>query len=242
MLPLTLFRNPQFTGANLSTFAVYGGLGAAIFLVVLQLQVAAGWSPVTSGAALFPLTVLMLFLSPRTGALAQRIGPRLPMTVGPLVAALGLVLLAGIGRQAAYLRDVLPGMLVLGLGLSITVAPLTAAVLGAVEDRHAGVASAVNNAVARIAGLLAVTVLPLVSGLAATRLGGPDYVTAYRRSMVIAALLCAAGGLVALLTVRRGAEVTPGPLPSPMYACRPPAGCLVSPRAVAAGGAKPTPR
>jgi EmrB/QacA subfamily drug resistance transporter len=226
MLPLSLFRDPQFTGANLATFAIYGGLGAAIFLVVLQLQEAARWSPVTAGASLLPLTVLTLLLSARAGALAQRIGPRLPMTVGPLITAVGLALLGGIGAHADYLRDVLPGMVVLGLGLSLTVAPLTAAVLGAVEDRHAGVASAVNNAVARVAGLLAVAVLPLLSGLATTRLGSPEYTAAYGRAMLIAALVCAAGGVVALLTVRRGADVSAAPPPSPQHACQHPAGCL----------------
>jgi EmrB/QacA subfamily drug resistance transporter len=241
MLPLSLFRDPQFSGANLATFALYGGLGASIFLIVLQLQVAVGWSPVTAGASLLPLTVLMLLLSSRTGALAQRIGPRLPMTVGPLIAALGLVLLGRVGGHADYVRDVLPGTVVLGLGLSITVAPLTAAVLGAVEERHAGVASAVNNAVARVAGLIAVAVLPLLSGMATTRLGSPEYIAAYHRSMIIAALLCAAGGVVALLTVRRGAVVSPAPLPpSPMYPCQHPAGRLVSSTARAASGAEPS--
>jgi hypothetical protein len=133
-------------------------------------------------------------------------------------------MLGGVGGHADYVRDVLPGMVVLGLGLSITVAPLTAAVLGAVEERHAGVASAVNNAVARVAGLIAVAVLPLLSGMATTRLGGPDYIAAYHRSMIMAALLCAAGGVVALVTVRRGAVVSPVPLPSPQNACLPPAG------------------
>ncbi len=240
MLPLSLFGDAQFTGANLSTFAVYGGLGAAIFLIVLQLQETAGWSPVTAGSALLPLTALMLLLSSRTGALAQRIGPRLPMTVGPLVAGAGLLLLGGIGRGARYLPDVLPGMVVLGLGLSLTVAPLTAAVLGAVEERHAGVASAVNNAVARVAGLLAVAVLPLVSGLATTTLGSPGYSAAYRRAMLIAAVVCAGGGVVALLTVRRGADVSAAPpAPSLHHACHHPLACLRRPVAVAGAEAPP---
>jgi hypothetical protein len=225
MLPLSLFGDRQFTGANLATFAMYGGLGAAIFLIVLQLQEASGWSPVGAGASLLPLTALMLLLSSRIGALAQRLGPQLPMTVGPLVAAAGLLLLGGIGPRASYVVDVLPGMVVLGLGLAITVAPLTAAVLAAVEDRHAGVASAVNNAVARVAGLLAVAILPLVSGMATTRLGSAAYTGAYRRSMAIAAVLCAAGGVIAMLTVRHGTRVTPTLLPSPQHACLPPARC-----------------
>ncbi|HEX3605259.1 MAG TPA: MFS transporter [Candidatus Dormibacteraeota bacterium] len=242
MLPPSLFRDLQFTGANLATFAVYGGLGTAIFLTVLQLQVAAHWSPIAAGAALTPLTLLTLLLSARVGALAQRIGPRLPMTVGPLVLGLGLILLAGIGGHADYLRDVLPGVVVVGLGISITVAPLTAAVLGAVEERHAGVASAVNNAVARVAALIAVATLPLVSGMASTRLGSPAYVTAYHGAMIIAGLVCAAGGVVALLTVRRGAEVVPAPPPSVLHACQHPAGCLVPAVARVAAGSDPVGR
>jgi EmrB/QacA subfamily drug resistance transporter len=233
MLPLSLFRDRQFSGANATTLLVYGALGCTFLLVVLQLQEVAGYSAVTAGASMLPVTVLMLLLSSRTGALAQRIGPRIPMTVGPLVVAGGLLLLGRIGPRADYPRDVLPGMLVFGLGLACTVAPLTAAVLGAVEERHAGVASAVNNAIARVAGLLAVAILPLAAGMTATRLGSPAYSAAYGRTMTMAAALCALGGAVAVLTVRRGAEVEPTALPSLRDACHDPCRCRRVPRAPA---------
>src|SRR5439155_11880358 len=160
-----LFRSRQFTGANLTTFAVYAALGGAMFLVVLQLQVNLGYSALEAGASLLPVTILMLALSARAGALAQRTGPRLPMTVGPLVVGLGMMLFSRIEPGATYATSVLPAAATFGLGLSITVAPLTAAVLAAVEERHLGVGSAVNHAVARVAGLIAVAVLPALTGI-----------------------------------------------------------------------------
>lgn len=170
LVPLDLFAERQFTAANLVTFVVYGAMGGLFFLLVLDLQVVAGFSPLVSGTALLPITVLLLLLSSRSAALAQRTGPRLLMSVGPLTCALGVLLMLRIHGDASYLRDVLPAVTVFGLGLAATVAPLTATVLAAADDRHAGVASGVNNAVARAAGLLAVAVLPTVAGLA-----GADY-------------------------------------------------------------------
>src|SRR5205085_8359322 len=160
MLPLEIFRSRQFTGANLTTLAVYAALGGTLFLLILELQLVLGYSALEAGASMLPVTMIMLLLSARMGALAQRIGPRWPMTVGPLVVAAGLVLLAQVGAGDGYLSGVLPGVVVFGLGLSATVAPLTAAVLASVEDAHMGVASGVNNAAARVAGLLAVGSLP----------------------------------------------------------------------------------
>src|SRR5205823_607414 len=160
LVPLEIFRSRQFSGANATTFVVYAALGVALFLVVVELQTVLGYSALEAGTATLPITVLMLFLSPRAGRLSQRIGPRIPMTVGPLVVAVGLVLLAGIGPGTTYFTGIFPGLVVFGLGLSLTVAPLTAAVMGSVEENHVGVGSGVNNAVARIAGLLAVAVLP----------------------------------------------------------------------------------
>src|SRR5690606_5351341 len=160
-----VFRSRQFSGANVTTFAVYAALGGALFLVALELQTVLGYSPLAAGAALLPITVLLLLLSPRAARLADRIGPRCPITVVPVVAAAGLGLLAGVGPGSTYLTGVLPGVVVFGLGLSLTVTPLTSAALAAVERRHAGIASGVNNAVARVAGLLAVALLPVVSGL-----------------------------------------------------------------------------
>jgi EmrB/QacA subfamily drug resistance transporter len=205
MLPLRLFRSSAFTAANLVTFAMYAALGGVFFLVVINLQVVAGFSPVASGVALLPVTVLMLLLSARAGALAGRIGPRLPMTVGPLVCAGGLVWLSRVGAHAGYLTNVLPPVVVLGLGLSLTVAPLTSTAMGAVEDRFAGVASGVNNAVARAAGLLAVAVLPLVAGLGRGSLTDPaSLAPTYRNSMLICAGLLVVAGATAFLMLHTG--------------------------------------
>jgi MFS family permease len=169
---------------------------------VLNLQVVAGFGPFAAGTALLPLTVLALLLSARAGALAQRIGPRIPMTVGPILAAGALVLFSGIGAHASYLTSVLPAVLLLGLGLSLTIAPLTATALGSVDDKHAGVASGVNNAVARAAGLLAVAVLPLAAGLGAGSLTNPvDLGPTYRTAMLIGAGILIVGAVIALLAI-----------------------------------------
>ncbi len=206
MLPLGIFRSRQFTGANLTTLAVYAALGGTLFLLVLELQLVLGYSALEAGASLLPVTMVMLLLSSRMGALAQRIGPRGPMTVGPLVVAAGLALLSQVGPGDGYLTDILPAVAVFGLGLATTVAPLTAAVLAAVDDAHMGVASGVNNAVARVAGLLAVAVLPAAVGLDLA--GGADAITdGVRRALLVGSALSVAGGLVAFVTIRGGAKV-----------------------------------
>jgi EmrB/QacA subfamily drug resistance transporter len=168
MLPLDVFASREFTSINVITFLVYGAFGGLLFLLVLQLQVVSGYSPLAAGASLLPLTLLMLGLSARSGALAQRIGPRWLMTVGISGCAIGMALMSRIGLHASYLTDVLPAVVVFGLGLTMTVAPLTATVLASADVRHAGVASGVNNAVARAAGLLAVAALPAAVGLGAS--------------------------------------------------------------------------
>jgi EmrB/QacA subfamily drug resistance transporter len=201
MLPLDIFRSRVFTAVNAVTFVVYAALGGVFFFLVVHLQVVAGFPPLEAGLALLPITVLMLVLSSRVGGLAERIGPRLPMTVGPLVGALGLVGLCRIGEGARYVPDVLPWVALLGLGLSLTVAPLTATALAAVEDRHAGLASGVNNAVARTAGLLAVAVLPLVSGVGKSLTDPATLAPAYRTAMLVCAGLMAVGGLVAFTAI-----------------------------------------
>jgi EmrB/QacA subfamily drug resistance transporter len=204
LVPPALFRNAQFTAANAVTLLVYAALGVVFVLLVLQLQVVSGYSPLLAGTALLPVTALMLLFSARAGALAQRIGPRLPMTVGPLLAAAGLLLLSRIGADASYAGDVLPGAVVFGSGLTLLVAPLTATVLASAEDRFAGVASGVNNAVARAAGLLAVAVVPVAAGI-----GGDDYTdpdafgSGFRTAMLICAGLLLAGAVVAAVAVRR---------------------------------------
>ena len=183
MLPLELFRRRNFAVGNVATLTLYAGLGAATFFLPLYLQQVAGYRPLAAGFSLLPVTVVMFLLSRRWGALADRLGPRLFMSVGPLVAGCGLLVLLGAGRHAPYASIVLPSALLFGLGLSITVAPLTAAVLAGVGEEHAGVASGVNNAVARVAGLLAIgAVGALVAAqfgstlddrLATVRLAGP---------------------------------------------------------------------
>ncbi len=202
MLPLEIFRARAFSGANVVTFLVYAANGGVFFLVVLNLQVVSGFSPLTGGLALLPVTGLMLLLSARAGALAQRIGPRIPMTAGPIVCAAALVWFSRIGPGASYAADVLPPVILFGLGLSLLVAPLTATALGALDDAYAGVASGVNNAVARAAGLLSVAVLPLAAGIGAGSLTDPaDLAPTYRGSMLICAALMAAGGLLAFLLI-----------------------------------------
>jgi len=217
MVPLPIFRSQQFSGANAVTFAVYAALGTVTFLLVVHLQTDLGYSALEAGASLLPITVCMLLFSARSGALAQRIGPRMPMTLGALIVALGMVLLGRVEPGTTYWTTVFPGVLVLGLGLSLTVAPLTATVLGAVEDSHAGIASAINNSVARIAGLLAVAVLPAAAGLTAAQ--GLDMVDGFSRAMDIAAVLAATGGVLAFLTIRRAAFVVPVARANPAIPC-----------------------
>jgi EmrB/QacA subfamily drug resistance transporter len=203
MLPLDIFASRQFSAANAVTFVVYGALGGSLFLLPIQLQQVVGYSPLASGVALIPITVVMLLLSARAGRLSARIGPRLPMTLGPLLVAAGFALLARIGPGASYLVDILPASLVYGFGLTLTVAPLTATVLAAAPAEHAGVASAVNNDVARTAALLAVAVLPVAAGISGADALQPDrFAGGFRTAMIIAAVLCVAGGLLSWLTIR----------------------------------------
>jgi EmrB/QacA subfamily drug resistance transporter len=203
MLPPRLFRDRQFTGANLATLFVYGALGGTMLFLVLQLQTVLGYDATAAGSALLPSILLITLLSPRAGALAQRIGPRLPMTVGPLLAAAGTLWLAGIDGSRPYVIEVLPGSLLQGLGMATTVTPLTATVLGAAPDAMAGIASGVNNAVARAAQLLAVAALPVAVGLSGDDYAQPAAFTAgFRMALMVCAALFALGGLVSWLTIR----------------------------------------
>ncbi|HWH30585.1 MAG TPA: MFS transporter [Mycobacteriales bacterium] len=214
MLPLEVFRSRQFSAANLVTFAVYAALGGVFFLLVVHLQVSSGYSPLAAGLSQLPVVVAMLLLSPRFGALSERHGPRRFMAAGPLLCGVGAVLLLRVGQGASYLLDVLPAVAVLGVGLGVVVAPLTATVLAAAEQRHAGVASGVNNAVARTASLLAVAVLPVVAGLT-----GADYTDAgtftdgFRTGMVVCAALLVLGGVLAWATISDG-DVRARPWPA----------------------------
>ena len=203
MLPPRLFAEPQFTGANLATLAVYGALGGSSLFLVLQLQGVLGYGATAAGAATLPTILLITLLSPRAGALATRIGPRLPMSLGPLIVAAGTLLLVGVDGSAPYWLEVLPGAVLQGLGMALTVAPLTASVLGAAPDELAGVASGVNNAVARAASLLTVAALPVAVGLSGSDYAQPAAFTdGYRAAMVICAGLFAAGATVAWATIR----------------------------------------
>jgi EmrB/QacA subfamily drug resistance transporter len=210
MLPPEIFRSAQFSAGNAVTFLVYAALGGVFFLLVVALQTVAGFSPVAAGSALLPVTVLMLVLSARAGALAERIGPRLPMSLGPLICAGGLLLMLRVGRDAGYLVDVLPGVVVFGLGLSLLVAPLTAMVLAAADPEHAGVASGVNNAVARAAGLIAVAVLPAAAGLSGRDYADPVALSSgLHVALLICAVMLALGGLLAAVTVRNDGLADP---------------------------------
>ncbi|HEY3842031.1 MAG TPA: DHA2 family efflux MFS transporter permease subunit [Acidimicrobiales bacterium] len=203
MMPLGVFRSRQFSGANAATFVVYGALGGALFLLPIQLQVVLHHSPTVAGLALVPVTVIMLLLSARSGQLAARLGPRLQMTVGPLIVGAGLILLVRGTHDANYFTAILPAVLVFGFGLAVTVAPLTSTAMAAAPAEHAGVASAVNNVVARAAGLLAVAVLPLLAGITgATALQPDHFASGFRTAMIIAGVTAAAGGLLAFATIR----------------------------------------
>jgi EmrB/QacA subfamily drug resistance transporter len=209
MLPLGLFRSRQFSAANAVTFIVYGALGGALFLLPVVLQVVDGYSPLQAGLSLLPVTFIMLAFSARSGKLATRIGPRLQMSVGPVVVGVGLAMLSLAGHGGSYITDVLPAVVVFGAGLAITVAPLTATALGAVTADHAGVASAVNNVVARAAGLLTVAVLPVVAGISGAAALVPSSLAAgFDTAVRIAGAACVLGGLLAALTIRNppGAE------------------------------------
>ena len=203
MLPLEIFRSWQFSAANLVTLIVYASLSIMFFLFVVHLQQVLGYSPLQAGAATLPVTGLMLALSAPAGMLADRIGPRLPMTIGPLGIAAGLALMSRVQAEATYFGTILPGLLVFGLGLSLTVAPLTATVLAAATSKHAGIASGVNNAISRGAGLLAVAAIPGLTGLTGDAYRDPViFASGFRAAMRISAALAAAGGLLAWLSIR----------------------------------------
>ena len=220
LLPLSVFQSGQFVGANLMTLLVYAAPSGTFFLLALMLQQRMGYSPLEAGAAFLPSTFLMMLLSSRFGRLAQRIGPRLPMAAGPMVVAASLLMLAEVGPGDSYMADLLPGVVIFGFGLSIFVGPLTAAVLAAVEERHLGVGSAFNNAVARTAGMLAVAALPGIADLSG------DFVAGYPKATRLMAVLAAAGGAVAFATIRKALpQESPATHPAPDHACGHPQTC-----------------
>jgi EmrB/QacA subfamily drug resistance transporter len=203
MVEPSLFGSRQFSAANGMTLLVYAALGAVFFFLTLQVQTVLGYGPLAAGMATLPVTLLMLLFAARAGGLAARIGPRLPMTVGPLVCALGVLLLSGVVAQSSYWTGILPGITVFGVGLTLLVAPLTSTVLGAAPDRYAGVASGVNNAVARAGSLLAVSALPAVVGLSGADYAVPHaFSSAFRAALLLCAGLLAVGGVVSWLLIR----------------------------------------
>jgi MFS family permease len=222
MLTLSLFSSAQFTAANVVTFVVYGAIGGTLFLLPIALQEVSGYTALEAGVALLPVTVITLLASSRSGALAQRIGPRLQMSVGPVLIGVGIGLFTLTGPSGNYLTEVLPGVVVFGCGLAVTVAPLTATVLAAAPVKNADMASAVNNDVARAAALSAVALLPAAGGITGDAYRHPDmFSSGFHNASLIAAALCIASGVLAALTIRnplRPAGVAPRkPRPSPMH-------------------------
>jgi MFS family permease len=199
MLPLSLFRSRNFAVGNITTLSMYAGLGGMMFLLGLFIQQVAGYSALEAGLAFLPLTAITFLLAKRFGALSDRYGPRLFMSVGPIVAGLAMLMLMRVDDDADYLTQLLPAIVVFGLGLAIVVAPVTATVLAAAPDRFAGVASGVNNAVARSGSLLAVAVLPAVAGLSGSAYADPGALTeGWRMACWVCAGLTAVGGVIAL--------------------------------------------
>ncbi|WP_412540929.1 MFS transporter [Longispora sp. K20-0274] len=203
MLPLHLFRSREFSVINGVTLFVYAAVYGVAFFLPVFLQVSAGYSALAAGLSLLPFTLVLLFFSSRAGALGHKLGPRIPLTVGPLISAAGCALLIGAGES--YWLRVLPGVLVLGIGMTTLVAPLTAGVLAAAPDQFAGVASGINNAVSRAAGLLSVAALPALAGLsAAAYTNAVAFGSGYKIAMAFCAGLMVCGGLTAGLLLRSG--------------------------------------
>lgn len=211
MLPLGLFRRRNFTFANVETLLVYAGLSSLFFFLTIFLQQVAGWSPLESGLAGLPVTLILFALSRRFGGLSARFGPRVFMGGGPLVAAAGVLLLARVGDNVGYVTDVLPPMLLFGAGLALTVAPLTATVMADAVRGDSGIASGVNNAVARVAALLGIAAVGVA---VAGRSGAELDLSGFRIGMVLTAALVAAGGLIGLIGIKNPAGAPPEPLVS----------------------------
>ena len=194
MLPLGLFRVRNFAVGNLATLLIYAGLSLATFVIAVFVQQVGGYSATQAGLALMPVTIVMFLLSGRFGGLAGKFGPRLFMAIGPIIGALGFISMLGIDESVSYWM-LLPGVLIFGLGLSITVAPLTAAILGSIDERQAGIGSAVNNAVARIAGLLAIAAIGPIIGASLD-------VDGFHRAVTLTAGLLIAGGIISAIGIR----------------------------------------
>lgn len=201
MLPLSLFTVRNFNIGNIATFAIYAGLSVATFLITLFIQQVGGYSALRAGLALLPVTIVMFGMSSKVGALAGRYGPRFFMGVGPIIAGLAFLYLLRTDEHATYWPQIFPAIAVFGIGLALTVAPLVSAILGSVDGAHAGIASAFNNAVARIAGLLAIAALSLVVGSNLT-------VATFHAGVLLMAILLMAGGIISAIGIRNTAVPT----------------------------------
>lgn len=201
MLPLELFKVRNFTVGNIATIAIYGGLSIATFLIAIFVQQVGGYSAFMAGMALLPITIIMFLFSPQTGKLTSRYGPRLFMTIGPIVAGGGFLLMLLVDQSVAYWTQLFPGVVLFGFGLALTVAPLTAAVLADIKPQHAGVGSAINNAIARIAGLLTTSAIGIITGAQINVLG-------FEKGIIATALLLIGGGIVAAIGIRNSIPPT----------------------------------
>lgn len=205
-----IFASREFTGVNLTTLFVYAALGGGMFLLTLQLQQTLGYTALAAGASTVPMTIIMMIGSPLMGAVTERIGARLPMTLGSIIAGTGVAMMAFIVPGTGFLTLVLPAVIVFGVGLAILVTPLTTAMLASVPGEDAGAASGINNAISRVAGLLAVAALPALSGIVAGP--GEPLGPGYHVAMIVCAVGCVIGGLIAWLTVGRGGPVVREPV------------------------------
>jgi MFS family permease len=202
MLPLELFRSRQFAAATVLALVAYAALGGVIFLFVAFLQITLGYTALQAGAATLPITLLLLTLSTPSGAIAQRIGPRIPLTIGAVLAGAGLLLMAQIHPGDRYLPAVLPSLIVFGVGLAALITPITATVLASVDSRHSGIASAVNNALSRLGQMIAVAALPLAAGLSGSAFEDPATMAAgFPIAMTVAAAASFAAALLAWTTI-----------------------------------------
>ncbi len=202
MLPLVMFRSRQFASAIALAVVTYTALGGVIFLFVAFLQITLGYTALQAGAATLPVTIMLLILSGPSGPIARRIGPRIPLTTGAVLTGAGLLLMARIHPGDSYLARVLPPLVVFGMGLAALITPITATVLASVDSRHAGIASAVNNAVSRLGQMIAVAVLPLAAGLSGADFADPAKMAAgFPVAMTIAAGMSFAAAVLAWTTI-----------------------------------------
>ncbi len=213
LVPVQIFSSRVFTSINIVTMIMYAAMGVVFFLLVVQLQVSSGFSPIAAGSAMLPVTILMLLLSARAGDLARRVGPRIPMTVGILACAAGILLMSRIGPGSTYLVDVFPAATLYGLGLSAAVAPLTATVLASARERYAGLASGINNAVARTGSLLAVAAIPPLVGLTGSAYNSPvEFTAGFHTAMLVSAAMLAVSAALAFSAIRTNVlVVAPAP-------------------------------